>query len=108
MVPLSRSPNGQFVGSSELIINFACRWGFNTDSYQWTQYDVMLDVPQRPSWGAFVEAPEHGLAFYLNGLVTNMSSAATAEANTAAADLGGMVVLDLQNHTVFTPPGTLC
>ncbi len=62
----------------------------------------MLDVPQRPSWGAFVEAPEHGLAFYLNGLVTNMSSAATAEANTPAADLGGMVVLDLQNHTVLT------
>ncbi|KAK7754885.1 hypothetical protein SLS62_003199 [Diatrype stigma] len=74
-------------------------WGFNTDSYGWTQYDVMIHVPGRPSWGAFAEVPEHGLAFYLNGLVTNMSSAATETANISASDMGGMVVLDLQNHT---------
>ncbi len=60
----------------------------------------MLNVPERPSWGAYAEAPEHSLAFYLNGLVTNMSSAVTEQANMTTTNLGGMVVLDLQNHTV--------
>lgn len=62
---------------------------------------MSINVPGRPSWGAFAEVPEHGLAFYLNGLVTNLSSAATETANISASDMGGMVVLDLQNHTVI-------
>lgn len=76
------------------------RWGFDTESHDWTQYDVLLDVPERPSWGAAAEMPEHGLAFYLNGLITNMSSITTDSADIAPTNLGGMVVLDLQNHTV--------
>ena len=77
------------------------RWGFNTESHGWTQYDVLLDVPQRPSWGASAEFPELGLAFYLNGLITNMSSISTNDI--APTMLDGMVVLDLQNQTVNSP-----
>ena len=58
----------------------------------------MLDVPQRPSWGASAELPELGLGFYLNGLINNMSALNTGDA--APTNLGGMVVLDLQNQTV--------
>ena len=78
------------------------RWGFNTESHGWTQYDVLLDVPQRPSWGASAELPELGLAFYLNGLVTNMSALNTQDMT--PTNLDGMVVLDLQNQTVKLPP----
>ena len=61
----------------------------------------MLDVPQRPSWGASAELPELGLGFYLNGLINNMSALNTADA--APTNLDGMVVLDLQNQTVNPP-----
>ncbi|CAJ2514047.1 Uu.00g021660.m01.CDS01 [Anthostomella pinea] len=73
-------------------------WGFNTKSHEWTQYDVVLGAPERPSWGASAEAPEQGLAFYLNGQVTNLSSAADKQGNALPDNLGGMVVLDLVNH----------
>ncbi|KAK9771907.1 putative Peptidase A1 domain-containing protein [Seiridium cardinale] len=77
-------------------------WGLNTDTNDWTQHDVFLDAPERPSWGASAEAPEHGLAFYLNGLRNNMSSATTYSSNVAPSNLGGLVVLDLNDLTV--PP----
>ncbi|ORY70271.1 uncharacterized protein BCR38DRAFT_421626 [Pseudomassariella vexata] len=74
-------------------------WGFDTESHGWTQYDVVLDAPERSSWGASAEAPELGLAFYLNGMVTNMSSDTDKGDNTPPTNLEGMIVLDLQNHT---------
>lgn len=61
-------------------------------------------MPERPSWGAFTEVPEHGIAFYLNGLVTNMSSATDYSSDVPTTELEGMVVLDLQNHTVLHVP----
>lgn len=77
------------------------RWGFNTATHGWTQYDVSLNVPERPSWGAFAEAPNYGLAFYLNGLLSNESSLGTAGANITTRTLEGLVVINLQNHTVW-------
>ncbi|KAI1415069.1 hypothetical protein F5Y13DRAFT_197071 [Hypoxylon sp. FL1857] len=58
-----------------------------------------MSIPERPSSGAFAEVPERGLAFYLNGMVTNMSSTNHYYDNTTSSSIGGMVVLDLQNHT---------
>ncbi|KAM0814001.1 putative Peptidase A1 domain-containing protein [Seiridium cardinale] len=74
-------------------------WGLNTNTNDWTQHDVFLDAPERPSWGASAEAPEHGLAFYLNGLRNNMSSATTYSSNVVPSNLGGLVVLDLNDLT---------
>ncbi|OTA94145.1 hypothetical protein M434DRAFT_30317 [Hypoxylon sp. CO27-5] len=82
------------------ISNF-CRWGFNTKTYDWTQYDVSMDIPERPSSGASAEAPELGMAFYLNGMITNMSSTTHYYDNITSSSLEGMVVLDLQNHTAM-------
>lgn len=73
-------------------------WGFNTETYGWTQYDVFLNVSNRPSWGAYAEMPEHGLAFYLNGAIDSMSSWQDYSGDTTPQTLQGMVVLDLKNH----------
>lgn len=73
-------------------------WGFNTETYGWTQYDVLMNVSNRPSWGAYTELPEHGLAFYLNGVIGNFSSLQDYSGGTATQTLQGMVVIDLLNH----------
>jgi hypothetical protein len=77
------------------------RWGFNTQSYNWIQYDIFSSVPERPSWGASAEASDRGLAFYLNGLISNESSVSTENLGSTTISLEGMVVLDLNNQTVI-------
>lgn len=57
-----------------------------------------MNVSNRPSWGTYAELPEHGLAFYLNGAIGNMSSYQDQFDGTTPQTLQGMVVLDLQNH----------
>ncbi|KAF2964582.1 hypothetical protein GQX73_g8986 [Xylaria multiplex] len=76
-------------------------WGLNTQTFGWTQYDVSLTVPERPSWGFWAEIPDQGQAFYMNGLVNNLSSASTRGANIPETNLEGMVVLDLQHRTAL-------
>ncbi|KAI0198287.1 hypothetical protein F4808DRAFT_263372 [Astrocystis sublimbata] len=74
-------------------------WGLNTKTFEWTQYDVSLAAPQRPSWGAWAEIPDRNESFYMNGLLSNLSSFSTFNANTSDTTLEGMIVLDLQHHT---------
>ncbi|KAK8140146.1 cell wall anchored protein [Apiospora sp. TS-2023a] len=93
--------NTSFVDYQAPTTNQYALWGFNTQSHGWTQYDVSLAAPQRPSWGASAEAPELGMAFYLNGMISNLSSANTASANTPPTILGGMVALDLHKQTAM-------
>lgn len=57
-----------------------------------------MNVSNRPSWGAYAEIPEHGLAFYLNGAIDNMSTLQDQFGDTAPQTLQGMVVLDLVHH----------
>ncbi|RYC64172.1 hypothetical protein CHU98_g2053 [Xylaria longipes] len=42
-------------------------WGLNTQTFGWTQYDVSLTAPERPSWGFWAEIPDQSQAFYMNG-----------------------------------------
>lgn len=79
-------------------------WGFDTGTYEWTQYDVLMNVSNRPSWGAYAEIPERGLAFYLNGAIDSMSSWKDYYGDTAPRTLKGMVVLDLVQHKASLSP----
>ncbi|KAI9740608.1 MAG: hypothetical protein M1834_005189 [Cirrosporium novae-zelandiae] len=74
-------------------------WGFDTESHEWSQYDVFSVVPDRPSWGGYSEAPDLGLAFWFNGVLTNYSSPSTSYLASKTLFLEGMVVLDLTNQT---------
>ena len=74
-------------------------WGFDTSSHDWTQYDVTANAPVRPSYGAHTEIPEKGLAFYFNGLLSNMS-ALNVNWISSTEVLEGLIVLDLNTQTV--------
>lgn len=62
-----------------------------------------MNVSNRPSFGTYTEIPEHGLAFYLNGAIDNMSSWQDYSGATEAQTLQGMIVLDLLQHKVGLP-----
>jgi hypothetical protein len=78
------------------------RWGFDTGSHVWTQHDIFDSVSERPCRGAYAEAQDQGLAFYLNGMLTNKSSYTTSYLGNSSIFLEGMIVLDLNSQTV--PP----
>lgn len=99
---VSHSGRHQNVHSIFVLFLIRHRWGFNTQSHVWTQYDILSSVPERPSWGASAEAPDQGLAFYMNGMITNASSVSTEYLGGTTLFLEGMVVLDLNNQTVLT------
>jgi hypothetical protein len=67
-------------------------------SNAWTQYDLFSSAPERPSYGASAEASDLGLAFYMNGMITNWSSPTTSYLGNNTVFLEGMVVIDLKNQ----------
>lgn len=75
-------------------------WSFNTRSEQWNQFDVHLDVPNRPSSASSAEAPDLGLAFYFNGEIDSGSALGSGiRAPNDKVFLEGMVILDTKNQT---------
>ena len=75
-------------------------WSYDIVTGEWDQYDITNASPERPSSGAYTEAPDQGLAFYLNGQIDNGSSSATAsfEGNVEVS-LNGMIVIDTNLQT---------
>lgn len=70
-------------------------WGYGTTDKTWNQYDVSLNVPNRPAGGAPAEATDRGLAFYLGGFVNNGSSSDYARLSPDFKQyLNGLVVLN--------------
>lgn len=74
-------------------------WSYNTVTTHWDQYDLGLDIPNKPNSGAATEAPDQGLAFYFNGQIDNGSSTATKELGASPIFLDGMVVINMTEHT---------
>lgn len=83
-------------------------WGLETTTMEWTQYDIFDNVPNRPSYGAYADAPDLGLGFYLNGRLTSNSEIDSEGLGTTVTSLNGLVVLDLSKQKVGmpTPPKT--
>ncbi|KAJ5161690.1 hypothetical protein N7492_007082 [Penicillium capsulatum] len=65
--------NRSFPGSQWPTAATYSLWGYGTSDKTWDQYDVSLNVPNRPAGGAPAEATERGLAFYLGGFMNNGS-----------------------------------
>ena len=75
-------------------------WGYDTASLEWTPFDVSEGSPNRPSSAAFAEAPDQGLAFFLNGQVDSGSSTGTQNlGDQGKVFLQGMIVLDLKSRS---------
>ena len=65
----------------------------------WSQYDISSVAPYRPSNGAYAEAPEQSLAFYLNGEINNGSAPGIGLAPGVNAFLTGMIVINTTDQT---------
>ena len=75
-------------------------WSYDTIADEWDQFDVTESAPERPSNGAYADAPDLGLAFYLNGQIDNGSSYQTSTLDDSVqVPLEGMIVLDTSNAT---------
>ncbi|EKG18821.1 Kelch-type beta propeller [Macrophomina phaseolina MS6] len=78
-------------------------WSYDTSSpnnTDWQRTDISDAVPRSPTRGARAEAPDLGLAFYLNGETGSVPSIAVwGNLSTQAAHVDGMVVLDTANAT---------
>ncbi|KAJ5578364.1 uncharacterized protein N7459_007328 [Penicillium hispanicum] len=47
-------------------------WSHGTLDNVWNQYDISQTVPYRPAGGAWTEATDRGMAFYLNAILTEV------------------------------------
>ncbi|KAF2118857.1 hypothetical protein BDV96DRAFT_487438 [Lophiotrema nucula] len=72
-------------------------WSLDNSTQVWNQYDI--DQKWTPSYGAATEAPDQGLAFYLNGRTDNGTSSPTLHDGDIQTLLDGMVVIDMVQHT---------
>ncbi|KAE9973280.1 hypothetical protein BLS_003664 [Venturia inaequalis] len=75
-------------------------WSYDTSSSTWNQYDVTSAVPERPSKGAYAEASDQGLGFYLGGELSLGSSVTTLELGNRTYGLQGMSILNFTDTTM--------
>ncbi|KAI9778897.1 MAG: hypothetical protein M1839_007860 [Geoglossum umbratile] len=75
-------------------------WSYDTKNNTWDQFDISDASPNRPCSGSFAEAPELGLAFFLNG---GIDSGSSKEVQPIGSDakiwLKGMIVIDTHKRT---------
>lgn len=90
--------NTSFVGYNSPASAQYALWSYDTVVDQWGQYDLTLTT-QRPSGGAYAEASDQHLAFYLNGEITNGTSTATEGIGSDLMSLEGLVIVDTAGHT---------
>ncbi|KAJ5314466.1 Major facilitator superfamily domain general substrate transporter [Penicillium atrosanguineum] len=69
-------------------------WSYGSSTEAWKQYDVSLEVPDKPAGGAWTQAPDKGLAFYLNGFIDNGTNSNYAHFSNFRRYLDGMIVLN--------------
>ena len=70
-------------------------WSYDTVSRQVEQFNISSTSPYRPSAGAYTEASDQGLAFYLNGELDSGSSTETQNlGDQRKLFLDGMIVIN--------------
>ena len=75
-------------------------WSYDTVSKDVAQFNISGASPYRPSSGAYAQAPDQGLAFYLNGEIDSGSSTETQEfGDSKKFFLNGMIVIDTTART---------
>lgn len=74
-------------------------WSFDTVNGSWVPYNMTSDVPNRPAGGAYAEASDRGLTFYLNGFVNDKEKDGLEGTSSFLQYLDGLVMIDTQSHT---------
>ncbi|EAW07453.1 putative cell wall anchored protein [Aspergillus clavatus NRRL 1] len=73
-------------------------WSYNTSQEVWDRYDVTLGTEYRPAGGAYAEAQDQGLAFYLNGFINNGTSNDLEHWDNFRRYLDGLIVIDTHSQ----------
>lgn len=75
-------------------------WSYDVNTKTWNQYDISDASPWRPSSGLSAEAPDQGLAFYLNGELDSGSSFTTEDlGDNIRVFIEGMIVINTTAQT---------
>ena len=74
-------------------------WSYDVVALSWAQHDVATHAPYRPNGGAATEAPDQGLAFYLNGQIDGGSSTSPDDGLGNVVLLDGMVVINTTDQS---------
>ena len=69
-------------------------WSYGTLDNTWEQYGISQEVAYRPAGGAWAEATDRGLGFYLNGYIDRGLSDAYAYDESFLNFLDGLVVFN--------------
>ncbi|KAI9931940.1 hypothetical protein MW887_009441 [Aspergillus wentii] len=91
--------NTSFPGFQKPTSSQYALWSCDTDGDSWNQYDVTLNAPYRPAGGAYAEAPDQGLAFWLNGYIDNGTSNGLEGQSGLLRYLDGLIVIDTNKQT---------
>ncbi|PKX93981.1 putative cell wall anchored protein [Aspergillus novofumigatus IBT 16806] len=89
--------NTSFPGFEKPTSSQYALWSYNTSNGSWDQFDVTLGAEYRPAGGAYAEAPDQELAFYLNGYINNGTSNDLENSDDLLRYLDGLIVID--THT---------
>ncbi|CBX90499.1 hypothetical protein LEMA_P066250.1 [Plenodomus lingam JN3] len=89
--------NKSFLDSDKPYANQYPLWSFDDETNNWDQFDLgQLTTPSR---GLSAQAPDQGLAFYLNGQIDNGTEPNTWAGGDSISLLEGMMVIDLAHQT---------
>ncbi|OCL11664.1 hypothetical protein AOQ84DRAFT_386674, partial [Glonium stellatum] len=89
--------NTSFPGWSGVQTSTTPMWSFDTEKRVWEPFSSNLQIT--PNYGLSAEAPDQGLAFYLNGQIDNGTSSYTNWLGNNTLNLPGMVIIFLANQT---------
>lgn len=88
-------PGFQWPNSSQYAL-----WSYGTLDKSWGQYDLSVSAPYRPAGGAYADATDQGLAFYMNGFIDNGTSSGLEHEYNLMRYLDGLIVIDTTTQQV--------
>lgn len=69
-------------------------WSYDPTQAKWEQHDISDASPMRPNRGAWVDVPDRGLGFFLNGYVDNSSTTMDSFLGNGTVTQQGMVMIN--------------
>lgn len=69
-------------------------WLYDSSGHSWDRYDTSLKLPYRPAGGAYAEATDRGLGFYLSGFIDQGSDSDYVNLTNFRQYMNGLVVVN--------------
>jgi hypothetical protein len=82
-------------GNAELASPKYSLWSYSKNKDTWTEYDISAASPVRPSNGAYAEATDQGLGFWLGGQLDAGSQTGAASLRKQTMGVPGMIMVNM-------------